>query len=72
MSQSPCCARRVSQLNTARADLAVLAHRAAVAHGKNRSIERYKAQIEKAKAVVAEQRQAQIDHEAEHAGEAVA
>lgn len=64
---SPCCARRHSQLIHEQTNLARLARKAASYQAKNRDLTKLKADIERAKAAVAEQQEALIDHEAEHA-----
>lgn len=71
MKMSPCCSRRSVKVAEARGYLRRLAQRAAYHAGQGRDITSLKEQIAEAKAQVAFQEQARIDHEAEHAGQAV-
>lgn len=68
MKQQPCCARRTSKLRMDQQDLARIARRAA----RYPESPRWKDAIAKQKKVIAMDKQAIIDHEAEHAGEAAA
>jgi hypothetical protein len=67
--QPPCCGRIASQLHRAEGELATLAKRAAYVAQRGRDITKYKQQIAEAKEAVANYKQRQIDHEAEHAEE---
>jgi wobble nucleotide-excising tRNase len=68
IKQPVCCARRTAKLTMDRANLGRLAQKAAAREQKNLDITALKAKIEECKAVVEADKQAIIDHEAEHAG----
>lgn len=63
----PCCARRTAKLTMDKANLARLAQKTAIAAEKNRDTTRLVLKIEECKAIIANDEQAVIDHEAEHA-----
>lgn len=66
--QPVCCARRSAKLTMDQANLARLAQRAAKRAEKGLEIETLKVKMEESKAAILEDRQAIIDHDAEHAG----
>jgi hypothetical protein len=68
VKQSPCCARRAAKLVMDEANLRRLAQRAAKRSEKGLSIVDLTAQIDECKAIIALDKQAITDHEADHAG----
>lgn len=65
----PCCARREAKLTMDKSLLARIAKRAGSAQARNHDISGYRDQILKTKEAILDDKQAIIDHEAEHAGD---
>lgn len=68
MKQSPCCARKSSQVMRTTAEVARLARKL---NSQPHRRDFWMPQIERAKAEVRAAKEAQADHDAEHAGEPV-
>lgn len=68
IKQPVCCARRSAKLTMDQANLVRLAQRTAARAQKGLDIEDLKAKIEECKAVIEADKQAIIDHDADHAG----
>ncbi len=66
--QATCCARRTAKLTMDQANLARLAKKTAARAQKNLDITRFVEKIEECKAVIEADKQAIIEHEADHAG----
>lgn len=72
MKQQPCCARFTGRITQEKGNLQHLAKRAARRTSKGLLVDaKLLAEIDEAKASIEYAKQGQIDHEAEHAGEAV-
>lgn len=68
IKQPLCCARRSAKLTMDQANLARLAQRTAKRAERGLEIETLKAKIQECRAIIEEDKQSIIDHEAEHAG----